>query len=115
MNGGQAAHDRVVANLHMAGERSVVGENNFISNGAIMTDVAVGQKIPAATDASFTIAFCAPIYGHEFTKGVFIADFQIRRLADVFQVLRLLTDRAIGEKFVCLPGACRSDKGDVML
>ena len=56
MDRGQSTHDRVVADLHMAGERSVVRKNDFIADGAIVPDVAVGEKISAVADACFSFA-----------------------------------------------------------
>src|SRR5207253_11212172 len=52
---------------------------------------------------------------NKFAKRIVIADFQISRLALIFQVLRLLTDRAGGIKLIARTGAHRSAKRDVML
>src|SRR5207248_7808611 len=46
---------------------------------------------------------------------IFIADFQISRLAFIFQVLRLLADRAGGIKFIPSTGAHWSAKRDMLL
>src|SRR5437762_7262840 len=88
----------------MSGQCSIIGKDDFVSNGAIVPDVAVSQKISPTADLRFAIAGGAPIYGNEFAKSVFIANFQIGRLARVFQVLSLLTDRAVTVKFIFSAG-----------
>ncbi len=52
---------------------------------------------------------------HEFAKRVFVADFQIGGFAAIFQILRLLADRAVGVEFVLLAGFHRSAERNVML
>ena len=99
----------------MSGQCSIIGKNDFVPNGAIVPDVAVSQKISATADSRFASAGGAPIYRDEFAKRIFIANFQIGRLARVFQVLRLLTDRAVGVKFIFSAGAHRPAQRDVML
>src|SRR5205085_572911 len=101
--------------LHMSGQCSIIGKDDFVSNGAIVPDVAVSQKISPTADLRFAIAGGAPIYGNEFAERVFIANFQIGRLARVFQVLRLLTDRAVTVKFIFSAGAHRPRQSHVML
>jgi hypothetical protein len=44
-----------------------------------------------------------------------VADLQIRRLAQIFQILGLLADGAIRIKFVPRPGDHRTGEGDMML
>ena len=84
MHRGQPAHDGVIADLHMPGERSVIRKNYPVAHVAIVTDVAVSQKIPAIADARFSFARCAAIDRDEFAKRIFVADLQISRLALVF-------------------------------
>ena len=61
------------------------------------------------------VAGRAAIHGDEFAKCILVADFEISRLALVFQVLGLLADRAIGVKFIPRAGRHRPAKRDVML
>ena len=56
MDRGQSAHDRVIANLDVPGERAVVRKNDRIAHGAIVADVAVSEKISAIADACFAVA-----------------------------------------------------------
>ena len=86
-----------------------------IAHDAIVSDVTVGEKISATADARFAFARGAAICRHEFAKRVFVADFQIGRLAAIFQILRLLSDRAVGVKFVFRAGPHRPAERDVML
>src|SRR5438067_978236 len=53
--------------------------------------------------------------GDELTKGVVVADAQTRRLAVIFQILRLLADRAVGVKLVAAPDGGWPGNGDVVL
>ena len=92
VDGGETAHYRIVANFDMAGQRSIVGKDDFVSNPAIVSNVAVSEKISAAADLRFSFSRGAAVDRDEFAERVFVADFQISRLALVFQVLRLLTD-----------------------
>src|SRR5437016_13765546 len=77
--------------------------------------MAVGKKGSSIADAGFSFAGGAPADCDEFAERVFIADFQVSRFALVFQVLRLLTDRAGGIKFISFAGAHRSTKRDMLL
>ena len=58
MHRGESADDRVIADLHMAGKRAVVGENDLVADGAIVRDVAVGEEIATVADACFALASC---------------------------------------------------------
>ena len=86
-----------------------------IAHGAIVPDMTVSEKISAIADARFAFARRAAIDGDEFAKRVFVADFQISRFAAIFQILRLLADRAVGVEFVFRAGLHRSAERDVML
>src|SRR5438046_10353414 len=77
--------------------------------------MAVGKKGSSIADSGFSFAGGAPADCNEFAKRVFVADFQVSRFALIFQVLRLLTDRAGGVKFVPRTGAHRSAKRDMVL
>src|SRR5882724_2553331 len=74
--------------------------------------MAVGKKGSSIADAGFSFAGGAPADCNEFAKRIFIADLQIRRLTLIFQVLRLLSDRAGSVKSVfrsALHGSAKSD------
>ena len=92
MHRSESAHDRVVAHLHMAGERPVIRENHPIADGAIVTDVTVGEKIPPAAHPRLAFRRRAPVHGAKFAERILIPDLEIRRLARVFQILGLLPD-----------------------
>src|SRR3981081_4532149 len=115
MHSGETAHDGVVAHFYVTSECPVIGKNNFVAHGAIVANMTVGQKISAITDARFAVARCAAIDRDKFAKGILIADLEISRLAFVFQILRLLADRAISVKFIARARAHRPAKRDVML
>ena len=115
MHGGQSAHDGVVADLHMTRECSIVRKHDIVSDRAIVADVTVSQKISAITDARSSLARRAAIHGNEFAKSISVADFQKSRLTRVFQILRLLPDRAIGVKLIARACSHRPGQRDVML
>src|SRR5213078_2265651 len=73
------------------------------------------EKSAAIADARFTLARSAAADCDKFAERIFIADFQISRLAFIFQVLRLLADRAGGIKFIPSTGAHWSAKRDMLL
>ena len=64
----------------------------MVADGAIVSDMTVGEKISGVADPRLAFARRAAIHGDEFAKRVFVADFQIRRLATIFQILCLLAD-----------------------
>ena len=99
----------------MTGQSSVIREHNRIANRAIVTDVTVGEKISAVAHTRFAVAFCAAIDRAKLTKSISVANFEISRLARIFQILRLLTDRRIGIKSILASGLHRPGKGHMML
>ena len=80
-----------------------------------MANVAVGQKISAMAHHSFSLGRRAAIHGNEFAERVAVPDFEIGRLALVFQILGLLPDGTVGVELVIGPGAQGTRQGDVML
>ena len=80
-----------------------------------MADVAVGQKISAIADPRLAISFRATVNRAELAKGIFVANFQISRFTRVFQILRLLSDRAVSIEFIFRSRPHRPAKGDMML
>ncbi len=115
MDRGQAAHDRAVADLDVAGEGAVVRENDAVADEAIVPDMAVGEKISTAADAGFAIALGAPVDRAELAKNVRLAELEIGRFPGVFQILRLLPDGAVGVELVMRPRDHRALQGHVML
>ena len=84
MHGGEPAHHSMISDLHVTAQCAVVGKNNLVSDGAIMSDVTVTEKISAIADARFAFAGGAAMRSREFAKCVFVANFQIRRFAVIF-------------------------------
>ena len=111
----QATDDRVIAHLHMARESAVVRENDRISDDAVMTDVRVGEKIAAVPNTRPASSRSAAVDRDEFAKAIVVTDLQISRLAAIFQILGLLTDRAIGVEFIAPSGRQRPFQSDVVL
>src|SRR2546423_1920442 len=86
-----------------------------MANGAIVSNMTVREKISGVADPRSALASCASIYRNEFAKRVLVANFQIRRFTAIFQILRLLADRAIGVKLVFCSGLHRPAERYVML
>src|SRR5437868_10128857 len=80
-----------------------------------MRDMAIGQKCATVANLRFPFARRATADCNEFAKRVLIADFQIGRFALIFQILRLLTDRAGGIKFIQRTCTHRSAQRDMLL
>lgn len=100
MHASKTSENGVILNDDMAGESAIVGKNNMVANGAIVRDVSVGEEISMAADLCHGIRRRASIDGAEFAKAIPIADFEPRGFPCVFQVLRALSDGAIGVKFI---------------
>ena len=77
--------------------------------------MTVGEEVSATADSGFTFTGRTAIYGYEFAKRIVVSNFQIGRLAAVFQILALLTDGTICVELVADTCACRSAKRHVML
>ena len=115
MTGGEPAHDRVIADLDVTRECSVVRKHNGVADVAIVADMAVGEIISAMPDPRFARRGRAAIDRDEFAKRIFIADLEVSRFALILQVLRWLADGAISEEFVLCPGGHWSCERDVIL
>src|ERR1044071_5649517 len=100
MNRCQAADDRVVPNFDVTGESSIIRKHDRVTDLAIMTDVTVSEEISGVTDPCLACSGRAAINGNEFPEAVFLANFQISRLALVLQILRLLADRAVSVELI---------------
>ena len=66
-------------------------------------------------DDRLVIVTRATVNRAELAERVVVTNFAKRRLTLVFQILRLLTNRAISEKAIPLPYRCRIGNGDVVL
>jgi hypothetical protein len=93
-----------------------VGEDDVVSDHAIMRNVGVGHDESVAADASEASAFHgATIDGDEFADGVVVADFEARGFVFVTQILRRESDGGKREEAVAradLRGAFNGDVGD---
>ena len=71
-----------------------------MSHDAIVRDMAIGEAVIVATDKRFIPWGSRTMHGTEFTEGIVVANFQPGGLAVIFQILRLLADRTVGEEAV---------------
>ena len=92
MDGGETTNDRMIADLDVAGQGSVIGKHDRVANLAIVADVAVGKKISAVTDAGLARTGRAAINGYEFRERILVAGFKIGRVALDFKLLGLLCE-----------------------
>ena len=65
-------------------QRPIVGKNHVIFDHAIVSNMAVGQKIPAVTDPRDRSNPRRTIYRHEFPETIVLANLEIGRFAGVF-------------------------------
>ncbi len=100
MRRGEAGNDGVVLDDDVAGEAHGIGQNDVVAELAIVRDVRVAEKQVMRADPRRHIAVRAAVDGGVFPENIQIADLQVSRIADVFQILRLSADRGEGEKFV---------------
>src|ERR1700732_2205366 len=99
----------------MSGQRAVVGKNNFVTDRAVVPDVTICEKISTITNLRFSFTRRAAIDRHKLAERIFMPDFKISWLATIFQVLRLLPDRAIGVELVLPARAHWAAQSNVML
>src|SRR5471032_2562001 len=97
----KTAHDDPVADFHMARQLRVVRENRVAADQTVMRQMHVGRNPVVIAQARHTAALHrASIERAEFADGVAVADFQARRLARPFLVLRLRADRRELEQMI---------------
>src|SRR5207247_2465469 len=80
----EAAHHRMVSYLHVAAQCAVVGKNDVIAHGAIVSDVTVSEKVSWIADWRFAFGRGAAVCRYEFAERVFVADFKVGRFAAIF-------------------------------
>jgi hypothetical protein len=100
MHRAQAADDGMIAHDDMSRQSGVVGENRLVPDYAIVRDVRVGEEEITVADDRFLAGTRAAMDGGKFAEGVALADFEMGRLALVFQVLRLEADGRVRKKFI---------------
>ncbi len=113
MNSGEPTDDDMVLYCDMPGDSAVIRKNDMVADGTIVRDVGVGEKVSVMTDDGLGSWKGAAVDRAKFAERVVVSDFQIGRLGGVFQILRALTDRAVGIKNVPLPDACGTGYGDM--
>ena len=88
VHAGQATDDGPVVDLHMAGQRGVVGKDGVAADLHVMGEVHVGHDpVVVAHPGHACILHRAPVEGAKLADGVAVPDFQARRLAAVLHVL----------------------------
>ena len=97
-----AAHDREVADLAMAREHHVVGQDDALAETAVVGDMGVGEEHAArADDRLRSAALRARVHRHAFADQAILADDEADRLAAILEVLRLVADRGERERCAC--------------
>ena len=77
MRGGAAAQNGEIADLAMAGQHHVVGQDDALADAAIMRDMGVGQEHRArANDRFRAAARGAGVHRHAFADEAVLADRQ---------------------------------------
>src|SRR5229473_1070982 len=105
----------MIAHLHMTRQGRIVRKHDFVAHRAIVSNVTIGEKISAAADPRFSFTGRAAIDSDEFAKRVLVADIEVGWFALIFQILRLLANRAVSIELVSRAGARWPGKSDVML
>ena len=115
VDGGEPAEDGVVADFDVSSQGAVVGKDDMIADHAVVGDVRVGEKVPAAADDGFRAGQGAAVDRAEFAEGIAVADFEVGRFAGVFEVLCFLSDGGVGKKEIAAADGGRAHHGDVVL
>ena len=93
-----AANVGEVADLNMARQHHIVGQDDALPEPAVMTDMRVGEENTTRPhDCLSPSGFGPRIHGHAFANEAFLANDQPHRLAAVLQILRRMSDRGEGE------------------
>ena len=87
----------------------------MVANDAVVRNVAVGEEIPVTANDGFLAGKGAAVHRAEFAEDIVAPDFEEGGFALVFEVLRLLSDRAEREETVAGTDARRTHEGDVVL
>ena len=107
----EAAEHGAVADRDVARERRVVRHDDVVAELAIVRDMDADHEQAAVADArDHAAALGAGIHGDVLADHVAAADDELRRLAAIFQILRLVPDR--GEREYARAVADRGAPGD---
>ena len=88
VQGAVAGQVDVVFQHAMAAEQRTVGDDARVTDAAIVSDVGVGHQEIVVADARLPRVRRAPMDGDVLAEDVVVADFEARRFAVVFHVLR---------------------------
>src|ERR1051325_4490368 len=98
MHGSQPANDRSIFHNHMSCQRPDVGNDDVMTDLAIMGDVSVREKVTVAAHHRLGPLAGGCVHGGILTKCIAVADRARANPAAIFKILRLETDAGKGEK-----------------
>src|SRR5579884_1228525 len=113
MDAAERAYRGVVTDLNVTCQRSAVRHDDVIAQPAIMRHMNIGHQQIMVADARGTPFRCTAMHGDEFPKGIPVPNFESSLLSLIFHILRIETDRGIGEKPIFLARSGRSLDHDV--
>ncbi len=89
-----AANDGEVADLAMAREHHIVGQDDALAEPAVMSDMRIGEEHASRADDRLRPSGLGPrIHRHAFADQTILADDQPHGLAAILQILRRMSDR----------------------
>ena len=100
VNRRRSGNDGVVADFDVAGEGNGIREDDVTTDLTIVRHVRVAEKQTMRTDPGHGIRVSAAVNGAVFPENVVIANFQVRRIARVFEILRLSSHGGEGEELI---------------
>jgi hypothetical protein len=84
----------------MPRQGAIVRHDDVTAELAVVSDVCVAHKQIVMPDARGNFLMCAAVHRGVLAKNIMIADFQVRGLADILQILRFPTNHRKREKLI---------------
>ena len=107
-----AGEEGARADVDVAGQGHVVGQDRAVLDHAVVRDVRVGHEEAAAADARRPARLRGAVEGHALADAVAVADAQVRFATGEGHVLRLAAqDRALVHHVVLAEGREALDHG----
>ena len=113
LDGHESFQDGPVFDFDMACKIDIIGQDDPVSEAAVVGDVYVGHEQAIASDYGLVGVGGTSINGYELADGGAVANFNGSFFSLDFQVLRLTRDNGSGVDFTVFSDACPIKDGDI--